>query len=283
MLEGTDDGAARASAPVRVPRRARARRPAPDRRPADDVRERWRARLASGDAARRVEGLALLADYGVPVAAARGGRDAGRGVAAADELGWPVALKTAAPGRAAQVRRRTACGSGSRPAEALRGGVRDLSPAARPAGRRCARWRPPGVEIALGIVRDPQFGPLVLVAAGGVLVELLQDRRLALPPLDEAGARAMIDRLQVRPAARRRARRAGGRRRRARARRRRGCRCWPPTSATTSRPSTRTPSSAVRTAASPSTPSSSPARRPPGQKDRAGVRSSVHNRGPRSA
>jgi hypothetical protein len=58
---------------------------------------------------------------------------------------------------------------------------------------------PPGVELALGIVRDPTFGPLVLVAAGGVLVELLGDRRLAFPPLDEAAARRLIDGLQVRP------------------------------------------------------------------------------------
>ncbi len=58
---------------------------------------------------------------------------------------------------------------------------------------------PPGVEIALGVVRDPQFGPLVLVAAGGILVELLRDRRLALPPLDRARAMRLIDRLRVRP------------------------------------------------------------------------------------
>jgi hypothetical protein len=51
----------------------------------------------------------------------------------------------------------------------------------------------------LGIVHDEQFGPLVLVAAGGVLVELLADRGLALPPLDETRARTMIDRLQSRP------------------------------------------------------------------------------------
>jgi hypothetical protein len=58
---------------------------------------------------------------------------------------------------------------------------------------------PDGVEVALGLVRDPTFGPLVLVAAGGILVELLHDRALSLPPFDEVGARRLIDRLQVRP------------------------------------------------------------------------------------
>jgi acetate---CoA ligase (ADP-forming) len=62
-----------------------------------------------------------------------------------------------------------------------------------------ARMAPEGVELALGIVRDPQFGPLVLVAAGGVLVELLHDRRLAFPPLDERRATELLDRLRVRP------------------------------------------------------------------------------------
>ena len=62
-----------------------------------------------------------------------------------------------------------------------------------------ATMAPSGVEVALGIVRDPQFGALVLVAAGGILVEVLHDRRLALPPVDARGARALIDRLRIRP------------------------------------------------------------------------------------
>jgi acetate---CoA ligase (ADP-forming) len=57
----------------------------------------------------------------------------------------------------------------------------------------------PGVELALGVVADPQFGPLVMVAAGGVLVEVLADRRFALPPVDHRRAMAMLDRLVVRP------------------------------------------------------------------------------------
>jgi acetate---CoA ligase (ADP-forming) len=57
----------------------------------------------------------------------------------------------------------------------------------------------PGVELALGVVADPQFGPLVMVAAGGILVEVLGDRRFALPPVDHGQAMAMLDRLAVRP------------------------------------------------------------------------------------
>jgi hypothetical protein len=58
---------------------------------------------------------------------------------------------------------------------------------------------PPGVELSIGIVRDAQLGPMIVVAAGGVLVELLADRAVALPPLSRERARAMLDRLRIRP------------------------------------------------------------------------------------
>jgi acetate---CoA ligase (ADP-forming) len=62
-----------------------------------------------------------------------------------------------------------------------------------------AQTEPPGVELSLGIVRDAELGPLVVVAAGGVLVELLADRAVALPPLDATAAQRMLDRLRLRP------------------------------------------------------------------------------------
>jgi hypothetical protein len=55
-----------------------------------------------------------------------------------------------------------------------------------------------GVEIALGIVNDPGLGPLVVVGAGGVLVEVMRDRAVGLPPVGTESARRMIDRLKVR-------------------------------------------------------------------------------------
>ena len=56
---------------------------------------------------------------------------------------------------------------------------------------------PPGAELALGIARDPDLGPLIVVGAGGVLVELLADRAVALPPVDERTARQMLGGLRV--------------------------------------------------------------------------------------
>ena len=48
------------------------------------------------------------------------------------------------------------------------------------------------------MIRDPQFGPIVIVGAGGVLVELLDDRRAALAPFGRATARRLLDGLKLR-------------------------------------------------------------------------------------
>jgi acyl-CoA synthetase (NDP forming) len=55
-----------------------------------------------------------------------------------------------------------------------------------------------GVEISVGVVRDPAFGPLLVVAAGGTLVELLDDRAVALPPLSQPGALRLLGGLRIR-------------------------------------------------------------------------------------
>jgi hypothetical protein len=56
-----------------------------------------------------------------------------------------------------------------------------------------------GVELAFGALDDPQFGPLVMVSAGGVLIEVMADRRFALAPFDAAIARRLLDGLKARP------------------------------------------------------------------------------------
>jgi len=161
------------------------------------VRARWRERLADPRPLGEVEALAMLADWGVPVVAAEEAASLDAAVAAAGRVGWPVALKTAATG----VRHKSGVGGvrlGLAGPEQLAAAYADL------AGRLgprvvVATMAAGGVELAIGVVRDPQFGPLVMVAAGGVLVEVLRDRRFALPPVDARTARATLDRLAVRP------------------------------------------------------------------------------------
>jgi hypothetical protein len=138
----------------------------------------------------------MLADWGVPVVAAEVATDLEGALVAAGRVGWPVALKTAAPG----VLHKSEVGGvrlGLDGPERLAAAYADLAGRLGPRVM-VAAMAAPGVELALGVVADPQFGPLLMVAAGGVLVEVLGDRRFALPPVDHGGALAMLDRLAVR-------------------------------------------------------------------------------------
>ena len=133
-----------------------------------------------------------------PDARARGPpSDADATVAAAGELGWPVVLKTAAPG----ITHRSDVGGvvvGLADEAALRAAYADLAARLGP-DVTVHQQVPAGVELSVGIVRDPALGPMVVVAAGGVLVELMADRAVALPPVSRAGAMRMLDGLRLRP------------------------------------------------------------------------------------
>jgi acetate---CoA ligase (ADP-forming) len=159
-----------------------------------DVRDRWRERLDAGDPWSEVEALAMLADYGIPTVDSVAASTVDEAVAAAERIGWPVAVKTAEVLHKSDV---DGVRLGVPGPEELRDGYGDLATRLGPRVT-VASMAPPGVELALGTVRDPQFGPLVLVAGGGVLVEVLRDRRMALPPLDEPRAGRLVDRLAVR-------------------------------------------------------------------------------------
>ena len=157
-------------------------------------RQRWCERLA-GPALTIVEGLELLADYGIPVVATAAATSAAQALAAADRIGYPVVLKTD-EASIAHKSDQDGVRLGLRTPAELEAAYDDLAGRLGPHVSVSAMVEP-GVELALGVVNDAQFGPLVLVAAGGLLVEVLRDRVLAVPPLDVPRARALVDRLQA--------------------------------------------------------------------------------------
>ena len=156
----------------------------------------WRERLTAGplDA---IAAFAMLRDYGISVVRADTAETREDAVRSAVLLGWPVVLKTDTPG----VAHKSDVGG------VVLGLADDVSVAAayddlaHRLGPRVvvSSTAPAGFELSLGLVTDPLLGPLVIVAAGGVLVEVLGDRAVGLPPLDENGATRLLDRLAARP------------------------------------------------------------------------------------
>ena len=145
--------------------------------------------LAEADA------LDLLAAAGVPLVAQVEVGAAEELAAAAGRLGYPVVLKGVVPGIAHRTERGlVAVGiEGSRAladeARAMAAATRDL------AGYRVQAMVEGGVELLAGVVRDPHLGPAVALGWGGVLAEAMGAPVVEVAPLDEAIARAMIDRL----------------------------------------------------------------------------------------
>jgi hypothetical protein len=165
-------------------------------RPATDEARRARgaALLAAGQAA-GAPLLALLRDYGIAVARAEPAADIGAVLAAAGAIGYPVVLKTDEP----EIPHKSDAGGvilGIRDAASLSDAYQDLAGRLGPRALVCESVGP-GTELAIGIALDPDLGPLVVVGAGGVLVELLADRAVALPPVGPMAALRMLGRLRA--------------------------------------------------------------------------------------
>lgn len=163
--------------------------------PPENVRRHWREALAAGGGLPEADALRMLADYGISTARTSAAADLDGVLGAAERIGYPVALKTAAASHKTEV---SGVVLGLEDDDALSDAYRGMAERLGPAAT-VQEMSEPGVEMALGVVSDPQFGPLVMVSAGGVLIETLRDRLLALPPLDETRARRLIDRLEARP------------------------------------------------------------------------------------
>jgi len=152
------------------------------------------------------ESLDLLRAAGLPVTAAIAVPDADAAVEAARTVGGrPVALKLDAVGLA----HKSDVGAvvlGLAGDEAVRRAATDLLRLGRHhaaddfelRGLLVQPMADPGVELIVGLRRDPSFGPAVVVGLGGVLAEVLDDVAIRLAPVDAAEALSMLDSLRGR-------------------------------------------------------------------------------------
>ncbi len=163
--------------------------------PIDQDRQASGAALLASGAATGAALLNLLAGYGIAVARAEPACDLAAVLGAADQIGYPVVLKTGEPA----IAHKSDVGGvllGIGDEAELTAAYADLVTRLGPRVLVCQTARP-GVELALGIVRDPELGPLIVIGAGGVLVELLADRAVAMPPVGPEQAADLLAGLRV--------------------------------------------------------------------------------------
>ncbi|WP_395752231.1 acetate--CoA ligase family protein [Prosthecobacter sp.] len=150
------------------------------------------------------EAKQLLQVAGIPVVETRAAYDEAAAVAAAEAIGYPVAVKLLSD----TITHKSDCGgvqlnllnatAVQQAWRLIRDNVTHLHGLGAFDGVTVQRMiTQKGYELILGTSTDAQFGPVLLFGAGGTLVEVLQDRALALPPLNHASARRWVEQTRI--------------------------------------------------------------------------------------
>ena len=180
--------------------------------PTDFIPDRAKAQAVIRDAlasGRRMlsepEAKTMLAAYGIPVVETRIAHTVEEAVQAAQQIGFPVAVKILSP----DITHKTDVGgvvldletpdAVRAAATAMHKRLQELQPDARLQGfsvQAMAR-RPQAHELIVGVTTDPVFGPVILFGQGGIAVEVTADHAIGLPPLNMVLARELISRTRV--------------------------------------------------------------------------------------
>jgi len=144
-----------------------------------------------------VEARRVVQAYGIAVPTSILAQNRGQAVSAAEEIGYPVAMKVVSP----QILHKTDIGgvklnlASSREVEiAFNEIIRNVNifmPGARVFGVEVQKMVPSGKEVIVGMNRDLQFGPLIMFGLGGVYVNILKDVSFRLAPISKGAASEM--------------------------------------------------------------------------------------------
>lgn len=158
------------------------------------------ARTAKRAALDESAGKQLLASFGIAVPKSLVVKDAREAAAACARLKAPLALKVISP----DILHKSDAGgvkvglkNAAEAEEAIRAMMKLPAIAkARIEGFLLEEMAPPGQEVVIGGLRDPQFGPMVMVGMGGIFVEVLADVAFRICPITGADAGEMLDELK---------------------------------------------------------------------------------------
>jgi acetyltransferase len=175
---------------------------------ANDHVVRWRSDLAETNGLLgEVRSKRLFADFGIPTVTTSVAHSADEAASLAESLGYPVVLKILSP----DISHKTDVGGvilNLASADAVRASfatmmncVGERVPNAKIEGVAIQRMisATRGIELLLGMTRDRQFGPVLLLGAGGVTAELQKDSVLELAPFDDHAIDLMLRSLRLFP------------------------------------------------------------------------------------
>jgi len=145
-----------------------------------------------------VESKEILKEAGIAITEIRLARTRDEALAAAREMGFPVVLKVVSPdvlhktdagGVKLDLKSEKAVGKAF---DDIMAAMKKNEPKARIDGVAVQTMARPGVEVIIGMSKDPQFGPVLMFGLGGILVEVLKDVSFRIVPLVGRYAREMI-------------------------------------------------------------------------------------------
>jgi acyl-CoA synthetase (NDP forming) len=161
----------------------------------DDAIASWSKRLQDSPLLDEAQSLSLLRDFGIAAVRSQVTDIESELTALAQDLGYPLVLKTAKSGVAHKTEQKGVV-LDIQNEQQLIDSYEEITSRLGPRVI-LAKMAPAGVEMFLGARTDPQFGPVVMFGFGGVLAEVIADVVFALPPFDAAYVRRRLNELKL--------------------------------------------------------------------------------------
>jgi acyl-CoA synthetase (NDP forming) len=157
-----------------------------------------KARMAGRTALTEIESKELLKQAGIPVTETKLAKTKKEAMSLSKETGFPVVLKIASPdvvhksdsgGIRLSLANATQVGNAY---SEIMASIKQQYPQATIHGISVQKMAVPGIEVIIGMSKDPQFGPVIMFGLGGVLVEVLKDVSFRIVPVTKRDACEMV-------------------------------------------------------------------------------------------